>query len=137
MDLVGLSPSCRRGETVEGCTSLVFQLPASAARQSKGGPRRSFSFLPTQRGRRRLERRVASSPSPQHFHLQQFLLPHPLKPTHNMKYFFSKSTTRTSKSADRSYVSMHFSGTLELGGEKNTVVKGTVGAFVAPYNNII
>jgi hypothetical protein len=45
--------------------------------------------------------------------------------------------TRTGKSADRSYVSMHFSGTLELGRENNTIVKGTVGAFVAPYNNII
>jgi hypothetical protein len=54
-----------------------------------------------------------------------------------MKYFFYKSMTRTGKSADRSYVSMHFSGTLELGRENNTIVKGTVGAFVAPYNNII
>jgi hypothetical protein len=32
----------------------------------KGGPRRSFCFLLAQRDKQRLERRVASSPSPQH-----------------------------------------------------------------------
>jgi hypothetical protein len=50
----------------EGWTSPVFLLPVGAARQTKGGPHWSFCFLSAQQDRRRLERRVASSPSPQY-----------------------------------------------------------------------
>jgi hypothetical protein len=47
-----------RGDVVVGLRLVIYK--------TKGGPHRPFCFLSAQRDRRRLERRVASSSSPQH-----------------------------------------------------------------------